>query len=49
MYQIAFFTTEKSRLFDKDLDKYESNNKSILERRFEVILTSFSSSNDYNS
>ena len=30
-----------------DLDKYDSDNKFIKERRFEVILTSFSSSN-YN-
>ena len=29
-----------------DLDKYVNDNKFIKERRFEVILTSFSSSND---
>ena len=29
------------------LDKYDNDNKFIKERRFEVILTSFSSSNDY--
>ena len=30
-----------------DLDRYDNDNKFIKERRFEVILTSFSSSNDY--
>ena len=28
-------------------DRYDNDNKFIKERRFEVILTSFSSSNDY--
>ena len=31
----------------KYLDRYDNDNKFIKERRFEVILTSFSSSNDY--
>ncbi len=33
----------------KNLDKYDSDNKFIKERRFEVILTSFSSSNFYKN
>ncbi len=32
-----------------NLDKYDSDNKFIKERRFEVILTSFSSSNFYKN
>ncbi len=38
-----------NKLFDIDLDKYDSDNKFIKERRFEVILTSFSSSNFYKN
>ena len=29
------------------LDKYDNDNKFVKKRRFEVMLTSFSSSNDY--
>ena len=36
-----------NKLFDIDLDRNDNDNKFIKERRFEVILTSFSSSNDY--
>ena len=36
-----------NKLFDIDLDRYDNDNKFIKERCFEVILTSFSSSNDY--
>ena len=35
-----------NKLSDIDLNKYDNDNKFIKERRFEVILTSFSSSND---
>ena len=36
-----------NKLSDIDLEKYDNDIKFIKERRFEVILTSFSSSNDY--
>ena len=36
------------KLCDTDLDKYDYNDKFIARRRFEVILKSFSSSNNYN-
>ena len=35
-----------NKLFDIDLDKYDSDNKFIRERRFEVILTSFELENE---
>ena len=46
-YVYIDFNQYKIKLFDIDLNKYDNDNKFIKERHFEVILTSFSSSNDY--